>query len=258
MIMMDKMMKRNDYFSVDEIIDSLDEMYGSQEKRKEFEQFYKSFVIQASESAVSNQSEALKKLVDETEVFSLIIKEKTKEFEETAKEIYAMGRFDGAHDAFGTWCKMYFDISEYEKTITRILNKKHVKEILRCVREQPGIQNKVILDIVKIKPNHLSELTSEMIHYQIISRYSIGKNTFYELTPRAKVYFSKKEKREYRIRLNRIKMAQYMDNDFCLEQFDTEHRAAYLDEFNLYRSMKIRKEYNEDLSMIPERSMYNV
>lgn len=256
--MMDKLTKRNEFFSVDEMIDSLEEMYGSQEKRKEFEQFYKSFVIQASESAVSNQSDALKKLVDETEVFSLIIKEKTKEFEETAKEIYAMGRFEGAYDAFGTWCKMYFDISEYEKTITRILNKKHVKEILRCVRKQPGIQNKMILDTVKIKPNHLSQLTSEMIHYQIISRYSIGKNTFYELTPRAKEYFNKKEKREYRIRLNRQKMALYTDFDYCWEQIDAEPRAAYFEEFIPYRSIKVRKEYNEDWSMIPGRSMYNV
>lgn len=255
---MDKLIKRNDFFSVDEMIDSLDEMHGNQEKRKEFEQFYKSFVIQASESAVSNQSEALKKLVDDTEVFSLIIKEKTKEFEETAKEIYAMGRFEGAHDAFGTWSKMYFDISEYEKTITRILNKKHVKEILRCVREQPGIQNKVILDMVKIKPNHLSELTSEMIHYQILCRYTIGKNTFYELTPRAKVYFNKKEKREYRIKLNRIKMALYKDFDFGWELNDDEPRAAYFEEFIPYRTIKVRKEYTSELNMIPERSMYNV
>lgn len=256
--MIDKLTKRNEIISVDEMIDLLDEMRGNQEKRKAFEKFYKSFVIQASECTVSNQSEVLKKLVDETEVFSLIIKEKSKDFEEIAKEIYAMGRFEGAYDAFGTWCKMYFDIAEYEKTITRILNKKHVKEILRCVRKQPGIQNKMILDAVKIKPNHLSELTSEMIHYKIISRYSIGKNTFYELTPRAKEYFSKKEKREYCIKLNRQKMDLYTDIDSIREQFDAEPKVAYLEEFIQYRSIMARKEYNEDWSMILERSTYNV
>lgn len=256
--MMDKLTKSIELFSVDEMIDSLDEMHGSQEKRKEFEKFYKSFVIQASENAISNQSETLKKLIDETEVFSLIIEEKSKEFEEIAKEIYAMGRFKGAYDAFGTWCKMYYDISEYEKTIARILNKKHVKEILRCVRKQPGIQNKMILETVRIKPNHLSELTSEMIHYQILSRYSIGKNTFYELTPRAKVYFSKKEKREYRARLNRQKIDLYTDFDFRREQIDAEPRSAYFDEFIPIGSLKIRKEYNEEWSMVLERSLYNV
>ena len=256
--MMDKLKKRNEIFSVDEMIDSLDEIYGNQEKRKEFEQFYKSFVTQAAESAVNDQSDALKKLVDETEVFSLIIKEKSKEFDEIAKEIYAMGRFKGAYDAFGTWCKMYVDISEYEKTMSRILNKKHIKEILRCIRKQPGIQNKMILNAVNIKPNHLSELTSEMVHYQIISRYSIGKNVFYELTPRAKVYFSKKENREYRIRLNRQKINLYMDSNFSREHIDVEPKAAYFHDFIPSRSLKIRKEYNENWSIVLERSMYNV
>lgn len=256
--MSEKLITKKSFFSVDSMIDTLEEMHGSKEKRIEFEKFYKSFVVKASENVLSNQSKAWKKLVEESEVFSLLIKEKSKEFDENAKEIYAMGRFAGAYDAFGTWCKMYFDSSEYEKTMTKILNKKHVPEILYCVKQHPGIQNKKILETVKIKPNHLSELTSEMIYYQIISRYSIGKNTFYELTPRAKEYFRKKERREYHIRLSKQKMDMYIALYADKELIASEPRTPYFEEYRERKPIKVRKVYFSDINMVPERSIYNV
>lgn len=247
-------MKKN-FVSIDAMVDELDKIHGDKEKRIVFENFYKSFVVEALENILSNQNGSMKKMVEETEVLSLIIKEKSKGFEEIAKEIYVMGQFEGMYDVLGTWCKMYFDNLEYEKTMTKVMSKKHVPEIVYCIRKQPGIQNKRILEIVNVKPNHLSELTSELIYHQIISRYSVGKNTFYELTPRAKDFFEKKEKREYHIRLKKNKMEMYIALGADEEVTEHDYRSQYFEEFRECTPMRVQKEYVLDEI---ERSIYYV
>jgi len=256
-----ELMNLDDTFSLDAMIDVLDEMRGNKEKREEFEEFYKSIVVRTSENILSGKIETLKKTIEESEVFSLIIKEKTKEFEEIAKGIYAMGRFEGAYDVFETWYKMYFDNLEYEKNMARVLNKKYVTEILCCIRKQPGIQNKMILEKVDIKPNYLSELTSEMIYYQIISRYRVGKNTFYELTPKAKEYFKKRKSREKCLKLKKYKMEMYIEFNEDKTTFPAEYRMPFLEEFKEYKDYnptKLMEKYVLDVNNEHERSKYNV
>ena len=209
MHMSDKMLIESDAFSMEFMIEVIDHIEQDKKSRTEFERFYKSFVVNSAENAISNKKKLLKDMINESEVYHMLIREKIRGLEETSKAIYAMGRFSGAYDAFNTWCKIYEDNTQFEQTIKKILLKKHMQEVLYCVKENPGIQNKKILERIKIKPNHLSELTNELIIYQIFNRYRIGKNTFYELTPRARDYFAEKEKREMRIKLSKQKMDMY-------------------------------------------------
>lgn len=208
--MAENMVTKKESVSVDSMIEMFEQMYNNRENRLEFERFWKTFIVKASEKAVSNQNNALKQIINESEVFHFLIKEKLGEFDEISKEIYSMGCFEGAYESFNTWYKMYSNSAEFEKSIARVLNKKYVLDVVYCVKNQPGIQNKKILEKVGIKPNYLSELTSELIFYQIINRYRIGKNTFYELTPRAKEYFKQKEKKEIRIKTSMKKKDMYI------------------------------------------------
>ena len=256
--MLKKLTKKNDLFSVDTLIDILDEMQDDNEKRLEFQKFYKSFLVKSAENILSNQSTSLKSLLEETEVLSHLIKEKTKEFEELAKEIYVMGLFEGAYDAFGTWYKMYSDSSDFEMAMTKLLSKKHVKQILNCLQSHPGIQNKKILEIVDIKPNYLSQLTSEMMYYQIVSRYSVGKNTFYELTPRAKEFLNKNQKYEISIDISISKMDMYKELIKNKELIESEFREPFFEKDIDIEPIEHRKIYVGNFDIELERNLYNV
>ena len=261
--MSDKKLVESGAFSIEFMIEIIDNIEQDKKCRMEFEQFYKSFVVNSVENTISNKKKLLKNMINESEVYNMMIRERIKGLEETSKAIYAMGRFSGAYDVFNTWCKMYEDNTQFEQTIKKILLKKHMQDILYCVKENPGIQNKKILEMVKIKPNHLSELTNELIIYQIFNRYRIGKNTFYELTPRARDYFAEKEKREMRVNLSKQKMAMY-------ELFEEDNSVTnYWNELFMYSQQKKydieisegnKKYYGEinEQELEIERRIYNV
>lgn len=69
--------------------------------------------------------------------------------------------------------------------------KAHVKEIVKDIYENPGIQHGVLAQLVGIRTNYLSQLAAELEEVRCLRRFGTRKCTFYELTLAGKDYARK-------------------------------------------------------------------
>ncbi len=80
------------------------------------------------------------------------------------------------------WLQEQGNEKSFERNMTILCAKAHVREIVKSVYENPGIQHKILARMVGIRTNYLSQLVVSLEEAKCLRRFGTNKCTFYELT----------------------------------------------------------------------------
>ena len=86
------------------------------------------------------------------------------------------------------WIREQNNENGFERSMTILCSKAHVRDIISIVYSNPGIQHKELAEMAGVKANYLTELVSSLVEAGCLRRYGTGKCTYYELTLQGKEF----------------------------------------------------------------------
>ncbi len=97
----------------------------------------------------------------------------------------------GQSRAGDVWLREQMNEKSFERNMTVLCAKAHVREIVKAVYENPGIQHGILAGMAGIRANYLSQLAGSLEEAGCLRRFGTKKCTFYELTLAGKDYARK-------------------------------------------------------------------
>lgn len=95
---------------------------------------------------------------------------------------FLAGINEGQSRVGNAWLQEQGNEKSFERNMTVLCAKAHVREIVKGVYENPGIQHKNLARMVGIRTNYLSQLVVSLEEAKCLRRFGTNKCTFYELT----------------------------------------------------------------------------
>lgn len=89
------------------------------------------------------------------------------------------------------WLQEQGHVKSFERNMSILCAKAHVREIVKGIYENPGIQHGILAKMVGIRTNYLSQLTASLEEAKCLRRFGTKKCTFYELTLEGKEFARK-------------------------------------------------------------------
>lgn len=126
----------------------------------------------------------------------------------TMKEsvIYECGIFIGAYKMFEEINRINTRLEE-QCDAQKLLERKHVPDILKYLYENPDARQIIIAEKIYISPNYLSEILNLLMQAGYVERYGKNKNTRYRLSKTGRLIYKKRFVQEE-------KQEAYIDTDY--------------------------------------------
>lgn len=162
----------------------------SSERKKLCEEYLKlaseKTILEYSSYAKHSDYEKASKL---SRKLNTLVKEIQKNaMEHTDFYLYMMGFYAATFHAYKNSVKHQNEESIFTVGMAKIINQKHVKEVLKYLYTHDYTQNKTLCEVISVKPNLLHKIIEPLIDIECVSRFPYGKCTFYSLSEQGKKY----------------------------------------------------------------------
>lgn len=101
---------------------------------------------------------------------------------------YLAGILVGESRVGSAWLREQMSEETFRQNMRTLLSKAHIKDILRIIYYDQGIQHKKLARLAGVKTNYLSQLIAQLEQVKCVHSIRTGKCTFYELTLRGSEY----------------------------------------------------------------------
>lgn len=105
--------------------------------------------------------------------------------------LYQVGVGAGQYKTGEAWLQEQGNEDGFERNMTVLYGKRHMRDIVEAVYANPGIQHKNLAELTGVKANFLTQLTASLTEAGCLYRYGTRKCTYYELTLQGKEYVRK-------------------------------------------------------------------
>lgn len=125
----------------------------------------------------------------------------------TEKEsiLYECGIFNGSYRILEEINRVFLK-QEEERNAQKLLERRHVPELLKYLYENPDARQRKIAEGIYVSPSYLSEILTLLMQASYVVRYGKNKNTRYSLTRAGKAV--------YRKRFMKEEAVTYIDTDY--------------------------------------------
>lgn len=146
---------------------------------------------------------------------SAIMKKKLNDQSDICQMFFLAGINVGQSRVGNAWLQEQGNAKSFERNMGILCAKAHVKEIVKCIYENPGIQHGILAKMVGIRTNYLSQLTIGLEEAKCLRRFGTKKCTFYELTLSGKEFARKNfsEERYYPVRNDFLNRGREEESD---------------------------------------------
>ncbi len=105
--------------------------------------------------------------------------------------LYRAGVGAGQYKTGEAWLLEQGNADSFERNMTILYGRRHIRDIVETVYANPGIQHKDLAELAGVKANYLTQLAASLTEAGCLYRYGTKKCTYYELTLQGKEYVRK-------------------------------------------------------------------
>lgn len=167
--------------------------------------------------------------------------------------LYMMGFFNGVFNACKGFTGWQNEEAIFTVQMSKIIERKGMKEILRYLYQHDDVQNKKLCDVFSIAPNLLHKRLEPLITVNCVTRYSVGKYAFYSLSVFGKNYVKNilGYKKDEAMDMQYMHKAQY--KEIRKKESNINYKKRELSDFSLIRERNMENDYRDEWEVLYAR-----